>query len=83
MTKITRREAMIGSAAVAAASVAGVDEAAAEQERMNRAIHHLRLAKEQLQHARRNKGGHREKAIRLIDEALKEVHRGKQFARGT
>ncbi len=51
------------------------------QTEMNEAIEHLRAAKGALEHAAANKGGHREAAIKLVDQAIAEVEAGKAFAR--
>ena len=51
------------------------------QEEMNDAIEHLRKAKGALEHAAANKGGHRENAMHLIDQAIVEVEAGKTYAK--
>ena len=51
------------------------------QEEMNEAIQHLRAAKGALEHAAANKGGHRETAMHLIDQAIAEVEAGKAYAK--
>jgi hypothetical protein len=51
------------------------------QEEMNEAIEHLRQAKGALEHAAANKGGHRESAVHLIDQAIAEVEAGKAYAK--
>ena len=45
------------------------------------ARNHLRLAKEQLEAAVADKGGHREKAIALVNDAIAEVDSGIEYAR--
>jgi hypothetical protein len=49
------------------------------QPEMTAAIQHLREAERNLQLATHDKGGHRENAIRLIDQALGEVQMGIQY----
>jgi hypothetical protein len=49
------------------------------QPEMTAAIQHLREAQRNLQLATHDKGGHRENAIRLIDQALGEVEAGIQY----
>ena len=79
MTGITRRDAVIGTAAtVAAATVATV--AAADQPHMDAALDHLRKARAELEQASHNKGGHRQKAIDLIQQAIDQVKLGKEAA---
>jgi hypothetical protein len=51
------------------------------QEEMNEAIEHLRQAKGALEHAASNKGGHRETAMHLIDQAIAEAEAGKAYAK--
>jgi hypothetical protein len=48
---------------------------------MNAALDELRAARSELQAAESDKGGHRVKAIGLIDEAIGEVQAGIEFAR--
>ena len=60
--------------AVSAGFYAG--RASADQPRMQAALEHLRLAKGELERADRDKGGHRERALRLTNDAIAEVERG-------
>jgi hypothetical protein len=48
---------------------------------MQNAKENLRLAREELRMAEANKGGHRERAMELIDEAIDQVQQGIDFAR--
>jgi hypothetical protein len=48
---------------------------------MQAALEHLRLAKVELEKADRDKGGHRENALRLTRDAIAEVERGISFDR--
>lgn len=50
--------------------------ASAAQPHMNAALDHLRLAKRELEAATADKGGHREKAIRLVNDAIAETELG-------
>ena len=52
---------------------------AADEPHMRAALEHLREAREQLEKATPNKGGHREKAIELIDRAMGQVKEGIEF----
>ena len=67
-------------AALTASFVAG--RAHAAQPHMTAARNHLRNARQQLRDAMADKGGHRERAITLVDEAIGEVDAGIEFARG-
>jgi uncharacterized protein HemX len=51
-----------------------------KQPHMEEALAHLREAKKSLEAAEANKGGHREKAIQLVDSAIKQVEDGIQYA---
>jgi hypothetical protein len=53
----------------------------AAQSHMVAARGHLRSANQQLRDALADKGGHRERAIVLIDRAIGEVDAGIEFAR--
>jgi hypothetical protein len=52
-----------------------------DQPHMEAARDSLQKAKAELQVAEHNKGGHRAKAVGLVNNALAEVNRGIQFAR--
>ena len=80
---LTRRRAVVGAgAAVAAATLGGADAAARTQNNMHEALDLLRAARTKLENAAHNKGGHRAKAITLVDDAIAEVRRGIAFADG-
>ena len=46
---------------------------------MSAAIGHLQQAKEELQRAAPNKGGHREKAMELVNQAIQQIQGGEQY----
>ncbi|HJT72217.1 MAG TPA: hypothetical protein VJ731_18605 [Terriglobales bacterium] len=46
---------------------------------MSAAMGHLEQAKDELEKATPNKGGHREKALQLVNEALQQVREGEQY----
>lgn len=52
------------------------------QPHMQNALVSLQGAKNQLQQAANNKGGHRVRAIELVDQAMLEVQAGINFAAG-
>ena len=54
----------------------------AKQPHMQAALSDLQSAREQLQMADANKGGHRLKAIDLINQAIQEVKSGIAYAKG-
>lgn len=55
--------------------------ATADQPHMRAALDHLRAAREELEIAVADKGGHRAKAIRLVADAIGQVEMGIQFDR--
>ncbi|HEX3583292.1 MAG TPA: hypothetical protein VH087_16095 [Thermoanaerobaculia bacterium] len=52
------------------------------QPHMQAALDHLRFARSELEAASSNKGGHRERAMELVDQAISEVQAGIDFAAG-
>jgi hypothetical protein len=54
---------------------------ASGQPHMQSALDHLLAAKQELRAATTDKGGHRVRAIELVDEAITQVERGIEFAR--
>ena len=54
--------------------------AMAEQKHMEKALSTLKEARLQLENADRNKGGHRRRAVELIDQAINEVEKGIRYA---
>lgn len=58
-----------------------VGRAAGGQPHMQAALEQLRAAKGELKVAEADKGGHRVKAIALVNEAITEVEAGMDFAR--
>jgi len=54
----------------------------AAQSHMLSAMNHLRSARSELQAALADKGGHRERAIGIVDSAIAEVKAGIEYARG-
>ena len=67
--------------AVIAGSV-GIGYAIAAQPHMSETIAILQSARAELAKATPNKGGHRERALGLIDQAIGEVQAGMNFAAG-
>ena len=55
--------------------------ASADQPHMQAALEHLRLAKGELEKADADKGGHRQKAISLVNDAISQVEKGVGFDR--
>ena len=79
MTTSFARKALLGTAI--AVSV-GTGYAIGAQPHMSESIALLQSARSELAAATPNKGGHREKALGLIDQAIAEVRAGIAFAGG-
>ena len=77
---MTKRLFAIALLAVALASGFFAGRASARQDHMVSARNHLRQARQQLQQAVADKGGHRENAIKLCDDAIAEVDAGIAYA---
>ncbi len=58
-----------------------IGHAMAYQEHMHAALDALRTARSELQQSEANKGGHRERAIDLVDRAIEQVQSGIDYAR--
>jgi hypothetical protein len=79
MTTTFARKLMLG-AAIAASM--GIGYAIGAQPHMTETINLLQSARGELAQATPNKGGHRERALGLIDQAIGEVRAGIAFAGG-
>jgi hypothetical protein len=80
---LSRRNALAGAGlALAASSLAalGSSPALAEQGNMEAALRQLANALESLRRATPNKGGHKERAVELVEQAMGEVQAGIDFA---
>ncbi len=83
MTDTTRRELArlaTGGAIAVAAVAATTTEASAYQGNMERAVSALYSALSDLREATPNKGGHRENAMQLIQQAIQETEAGIEWA---
>jgi hypothetical protein len=78
----TRRSVLQFAATVAAAAAIVIPATAAhaEQGNMDRALASLQDALRSLREATPNKGGHKETAVQLIEQAIAEVREGIRFA---
>jgi hypothetical protein len=61
---------------VVAVAALGLQSARAGQPHMQNALMHLREARTALERAEHNKGGHRERAIERVNQAIAEVEAG-------
>ena len=79
MTTSFARKALLGTAIAASM---GIGYAIGAQPHMTASVGLLQSARAELAAATPNKGGHREKALQLIDQASGEVRAGIAFAGG-
>lgn len=81
MSALSRRSAgkLIAAAAVVPAASLLSQTAAAAEPNMENALRSLEAAHDWLQRATPNKGGHRERALRLVEQAIGEVRAGMAF----
>jgi hypothetical protein len=77
MTTSFARKALLGTAIAASM---GIGYAIGAQPHMTASIGLLQSARGELAAATPNKGGHRERALTLIDQAISEVRAGIAFA---
>jgi len=85
MSTLSRRAAgkLIAAAAVAVPAAGLLSQtAAAVEPNMQNALQALESAHDWLQRAVPNKGGHRERALRLVEQAINEVHNGIAYSGG-
>jgi hypothetical protein len=78
---MNRRLSLSAGAVVLAGSLLSATLVRADQPNMQNALSQLQAAKASLEAASHNKGGHRENAIRLINQAIVEVQLGIDVAR--
>jgi len=70
---------LLVTVAIGAGFLAG--RVSADQPHMQAALEHLRIAKVELEKADRDKGGHRERALQLTNDAIVQVEKGINFDR--
>lgn len=78
--RFLRTTALVGAASLALGTAFFAGQATARQPHMRAALDDLRAARDQLQDAASNKGGHRVEALRLTNEAIDEVQAGIEHA---
>ena len=79
----TTRSRIIVAFVLCAVLVSGflLGRASADQPHMQAALEHLRAAKGELDRADADKGGHRARAIQLVNDAIGQVEKGIGFDR--
>ena len=84
MSTISRRNRILVACVLALIFLTGciAGRLSADQPHMQAALDHLHAAKVELDKADDDKGGHRVKALRLTSDAIFQVEKGIEFARG-
>jgi hypothetical protein len=70
---------LIGLSVYSLGRPAQTHEMSAHEPHMSAAMGHLEQAKSELERSAPNKGGHREKAIQLVNEAMQQVQQGEAY----
>jgi len=78
---VYRKALLAGAFGATLALGAAIGVAVADQPQMHRALENLRQARNNLEHATADKGGHRVAAIADIDQAIHEVEEGMRYDR--
>ncbi len=76
-TNLISMASLLGAAGLAAGRQGQKDRG---QPEMHAALDHLRQAKENLEKGSHDKGGHRERALDLVNQAIAEVNEGIKYA---
>jgi hypothetical protein len=82
MSTLSRRNRILVACVLALIFLTGciAGRLSADQPHMQAALEHLRLAKGELERAEEDKGGHRVRAIRLVNDAIVQVEKGMEHA---
>ena len=78
---ITTRRMLGGIALAATFGLGAMTGALADQPRMQSALNHLQMAKDDLQKASSDKGGHRVQAIEAVNNAIRHTRMGMRYDR--
>jgi hypothetical protein len=70
---------LIGLSIYSLGRPAQTHEMAEHEPHMSAALGHLQEARAELDKAASNKGGHKEKALQLVDEAIQQVRQGEVY----
>ena len=81
MTTTYRKTLIAGAFGATLALGAAIGVAVADQPLMHNALDNLRDARRNLEHADHDKGGHREAALGLVDQAITQVQEGIRYDR--
>ena len=77
----TTRKALTGVAILATFGLGAVTGAIADQPHMQSALSHLEMARNELQSASSDKGGHRVAALQAVNDAIRHTRMGIDYDR--
>lgn len=81
MNRLSRRSILAGITSLSLWGFIFPRRTSADQPRMQAALDALKIAQRELQAATSDKGGHRAKALALVNQAITQVERGIKFDR--
>jgi hypothetical protein len=70
---------LIGMSLYSAGGPAQTAQMARQEPHMSAALGHLQEARAELEKSAPNKGGHKEKAMQLVDQAIQQVRQGEAY----
>jgi len=79
ITAVSTFAVLIGLSIYSLGRLAQTHEMAEHEPHMSAALGHLQEAKAELEKATPNKGGHRERAMQFVDQAIQQVQQGEAY----
>jgi len=79
ITAVSTFAVLIGLSIYSLGRPAQTHEMAEHEPHMSAALGHLQEARAELEKAASNKGGHKEKALQLVDQAIQQVRQGEVY----
>jgi len=79
ITAVSTFAVLIGLSIYSLGRPAQTHEMAEQEPHMSAALGHLQEARAELEKAASNKGGHKEKALQLVDQAIQQVKAGEAY----
>lgn len=79
ITVVSTLAVLIGLSVYSLGRPAQTHEMAMQEPHMSAALGHLQEARAELEKAAPNKGGHKERAMQLVDQAIQQVRQGEAY----
>lgn len=79
ITVVSTLAVLIGLSVYSLGRPAQTHEMAMQEPHMSAALGHLQEARAELEKAAPNKGGHKERAMQLVDQAIQQVRQGETY----